>query len=77
MSNFHYAAAGDKSNDRITQCKICARNGQPHEPIDFQRIEGNILADGTQEIVGWRVVNYFDGNQHKHKKRRDIEGAQE
>jgi hypothetical protein len=64
------AAAGDKNNDRITNCNICTANGWPHEPIDFEKIAGRILADGTREAAGWWLKNYYTGQPHKHKQGR-------
>jgi hypothetical protein len=64
------AAVGDKNNEQITTCKICAKNAWPHEPIDFQRILGRMFADGTRETAGWRLKNYYNGQPHEHKLRR-------
>jgi hypothetical protein len=49
---FRIAAAGDKQNDKVARCKICNSNGFPHGPIDFQRIQGRMHADGTRETIG-------------------------
>jgi hypothetical protein len=61
-------AKDDKNNDQVTNCRICASNGWPHEPIDFQQIQGRMLSDGTRETVGWKLKNYYTGQQHKHKE---------
>jgi hypothetical protein len=66
---FRVAAAGDKSNHEVEKCRVCARNGWPHESIDFQRIPGRMLADGRCETIGWQIRNYYDGNEHRHKER--------
>lgn len=52
--------AGVLSNDRITMCKICRKNGFPNEPIAFIRHSGK-----------WQPVNFFDGNNHQHKYRTE------
>jgi hypothetical protein len=64
------AAAGDKNNDEVTRCSICASNGWPREPIDFEKIPGRMLADGTRETAGWRLKNYYTGQPHHHKQGR-------
>jgi hypothetical protein len=64
------AAAGDKSNDDVTRCRICASNGWPHEPIDFEKIPGRMLADGTLETADWKLKNYYSGEPHEHKQWR-------
>jgi hypothetical protein len=61
------AAAGDLPNDQMKTCKICTKNGFPHEPIFFEKIRGRVLADGANEVKGYRVVNYTDNSQHEHK----------
>lgn len=65
------AAVGDKNNERITNCRICRENGFPHEPIDFEKIPGRMLSDGTRETAGWRLKNYYNGEPHQHKQVRE------
>ena len=67
---FRIAAAGDRNNDKITTCNICRQNGFPREAIEFQKVNGRIRSDGTNEVKQWIVRNYFDGNTHEHKERR-------
>jgi hypothetical protein len=64
------AAVGDKNNDYVITCRICASTGWPHEPIDFEKIPGRMLADGTRETAGWRLKNYYTGEPHHHKQGR-------
>ena len=52
--------AGAVTNDRVTMCKSCRRNGFPNEPITFTRQNGKFYP-----------VNYFDGNLHQHKYRAE------
>lgn len=61
------AAAGDLDNDKIRTCKLCAHNGFPHEPIKIEKINGKVLADRTNEIAGYRVLDYYSDNEHTHK----------
>lgn len=61
------AAAGDKNNDQIKTCLICAENGFPHEPILFEKVPGRILADGTNETKSYRVLDYVTNEKHEHK----------
>ena len=64
------AAAGDRNNDKIITCNICRNNGFPREAIDFQKVSGRVLSDGTNEVKGWVIRDYFSGNKHVHKQRR-------
>jgi hypothetical protein len=73
---YRYGAAGDKSNEQITCCRICARNGWPREPIDFQKVKGRLRSDGTFQAASWKLKDYFTGRQHQHKQRRAVEGSQ-
>jgi hypothetical protein len=64
------AAAGDKSNDKVRFCYVCRDSGYPHEAIDFQKIPGRMLGNGTHETAGWILKDYTTGNRHVHKQRR-------
>jgi hypothetical protein len=61
------AAAGDFDNDKIKTCKVCKHNGFPHEPIKIEKIDGKVLADGTNEIAGYRLLDYYSDKEHTHK----------
>jgi hypothetical protein len=61
------AATGDISNDRIKTCYICKNNGWPHEAITFEKILGRVLSDGSNEIRGWTIRDYFTGQIHRHR----------
>jgi hypothetical protein len=61
------AAAGDLDNDKIKTCKLCAHNGFPHEPIKIEKINGKVLANGTNEIAGYRLLDYYSDKEHTHK----------
>jgi hypothetical protein len=63
----HIAAAGDKDNDKVRHCYTCKKNGYPHEAIEFVKIQGRILNDGTNEVGGWKLKDYFTGRPHQHK----------
>src|SRR5436189_4848334 len=63
----HGAAAGDLNNYKIKTCKVCADNGFPNEPIIFEKLNGRVLSDGTNEIAGYRHVGYFTNREHRHK----------
>jgi hypothetical protein len=65
---FHGAATGDLSNDKIQTCRVCKNQGFPNEPITFQKISGTVLADGTTETVGYRVLDYHSNIEHTHKE---------
>jgi hypothetical protein len=67
-TNIRSAAAGDLNNDKITCCKICRSNGWPHEPIQFEKVPGRVLSDGTNEVARWHVKNYYDGRPHSHRR---------
>jgi hypothetical protein len=66
-----YAAAGDKNNEQITNCRICAANGWPREPIDFVKVNGRMRSDGTYEAAYWKLKNYYTGQPHSHKETRE------
>jgi len=70
------AAVGDKNNDDVACCKICASNGWPHESIKFSKIYGRVLSDGRREILGYRPINYvtYTPHQHKEAKQQQAEG---
>jgi hypothetical protein len=68
-TNLRIAAAGDVANDKIKSCNVCSTNGWPHESIQFQKVPGRVLADGTNEVKGWRVRDYFTGRAHTHKSK--------
>jgi hypothetical protein len=53
------AAAGDKNNDQITNCKICYSKGWPHEPITFEKVNGRVLSNGSNEVKKCIVRDYF------------------
>jgi hypothetical protein len=40
--------AGSIDNDKIILCKICNRNGHPHEPIIFRKVS---LKNGYRSII--------------------------
>jgi hypothetical protein len=65
------AAAGDKNNDQITNCRICSSNGWPREPITFEKVNGRMLSTGGNEVKRWMVRDYFTGNIHEHKSARE------
>jgi hypothetical protein len=61
------AAAGDLPNEKVKTCGVCANNGFVHEPIFFEPIKGRVLSDCTNEVKGYRVLNYSNNSQHEHK----------
>ncbi len=61
--------AGDPSNDRITTCNICRNNGFPHEAIEFEKVNGRVLSDGTHEVASWKLRDYFTGRKHEHRQK--------
>jgi hypothetical protein len=61
------AAVGHKNNDDIIRCRTCVENGFPNEAIMFETIPSRILADGTNEVKSYCVLNYADNSQHEHK----------
>jgi hypothetical protein len=66
------AAAGDLPNGRVKFCYTCKNRGYPHEAIEFENIPGRLRADGTNEVAGWQLRNYFDGLLHEHRPRREV-----
>ena len=74
-------ASGDLSNDRLKNCKICAANGFPHEPITWQTnrtmkkwipySDCNNLVTGTNVYeVKYVPHDYFTGSVHRHKSKQ-------
>jgi hypothetical protein len=63
------AAAGDLPNHQVKTCYVCKRNGYPHEAISLEKIIGRTLSNGTNEVVGWKLNDYFSGRLHQHKLR--------
>jgi hypothetical protein len=68
----HFAAAGELNNDQIKKCSICRSNGWLREAITFEPNKGRVKSDGSNEINGWIVRDYFTGQIHQHKQ--PIEG---
>lgn len=61
--------AGSVCNEYLRSCKICTKNGFPHEPIIFKPLLGLILSDGSIKVIRWAVCDYFRPWQyHKHKR---------
>jgi hypothetical protein len=66
------AAAGDVNNEHIKRCYICKDNGWPREAIEFQKVDGRVKSDGTNEVKAWIIRDYFTGRIHEHKERRAV-----
>jgi hypothetical protein len=66
----HPAAAGDVNNEKLKTCFICKNNGWPREAISFERINGRCRSDGTNEVKGWIIREYFTGREHAHREPR-------
>jgi hypothetical protein len=64
------AAAGDVNNEHIKRCYICKDNGWPREAIEFQKVNGRVKSDGTNEVKAWIIRDYFTGHIHEHKEPR-------
>jgi hypothetical protein len=71
MTNLCTAAVGDLNNDRIKCYNICRTDGWPHEPIQFERVPGRVIADGTKETKSQRIRDYFICRGHVHKQKQD------
>jgi hypothetical protein len=67
-------ASGTVDNDKLPLCRICASNGFPHEPLRFEKVNGRIRSDGTNEVKEWVLRNYFTGHNHVH---RSVNAAEE
>jgi hypothetical protein len=61
------AAVGDKNNDQINTCKICAENGFPREPTVIEKVPGRMLADGTNQTKSYHVLDYVTSQEQEHK----------
>ena len=71
FDNYKFGGSRSLENNRIRSCKVCATNGFPHEAIIFQKVEGRVLSDGTNETKKWLVLDYFQPCRlHKHKHRK-------
>jgi hypothetical protein len=52
-----------------TRCYTCKNLGHPNERIKFKEKLGRILFDdGTSQIIGYKLVDYFTEEPHKHKE---------
>lgn len=63
-------AAGDLANEKVPHCYTCQNRGYPHEAITIEKIKGRPLSDGTNEILGYKIMDYFTGSPHQHKQQR-------
>lgn len=63
LSPYVISGAGSLPNDRIKCCRICQRNGFPHEPIVWRETS---LPTGQIEAIAF---DYFKPTtRHIHKK---------
>jgi hypothetical protein len=67
------AAAGDLSNDQVKYCYVCKDIGYPHEAIEIQKVNGRLRNDGTFEATSWTLKDYYTGEPHQHKSRKQGE----
>ena len=72
MWKLRAAAAGDLQNDQVICYKICMSNGFPHEPITFQKVNGRVLSDGSNEVKVWTVLDYFTNSIHEHWQKEEM-----
>ena len=64
----HCAAIGELSNDKVRKCYTCSNRGYPNESIKIERISGRVLSDGTNETVGYKLLDYSTERPHQHKE---------
>jgi hypothetical protein len=64
------AAAGDLANDKVPHCYTCQKRGYPHEAITIEEVKGRPLSDGINEVLGYKIKDYFTGSLHQHKQQQ-------
>jgi hypothetical protein len=63
------AAAGDLANEKVKHCYVCADRGYPHEAVEIHKTNGRLRNDGTYDIKGHEIRDYYTGRPHQHKER--------
>jgi hypothetical protein len=70
------AAAGDLDNEKVRFCYTCKNKGYPHEAITLEKVNGRVLSDGKNEVVEWKLKDYFTGRHHQHKQQQQQYGEE-
>jgi hypothetical protein len=63
-------ASGTVDNDKLPLCRIYASNGFPHESLRFEKVNGRIRSDDTNEVQRWVLKDYFTTHNHVHQSEK-------